>query len=248
MKIENIALQLYTVREESAKDFFGTLEKVADIGYKGVEFAGFFDADAKELKAKLDDLGLVTVGSHTSVTLLKESLDDVIEYNKILNNKKIIIPWAQYESIKDVEEMISFCKEISPKIKENGMTLLYHNHAHELEEIDGIKPLDMLLEESGDSLMSELDTYWVTKAGFDAIEYMKQIGSKVKAVHLKDMADTEEREYTEVGAGIIDEAGIIDTAQALGVDTFIVEHDEPTIPCLESAKISFNNLKKMGYV
>ena len=250
MKINNLALQFYTVREESQKDFFGTLAKVAEIGYKGIEFAGFFDIKAEDLKAKMDELGLVAVGSHTGLDLLKGDLDAVIEYNKVIGNKKIIIPWAKFENMDDLNDMVAYCKEISPKITAAGMVLAYHNHDHEFEEIDGRRQLDVLFEDTTvDELKAEVDTYWVAKAGLDPIEYLKSLGGeRLVSVHLKDMADTEDKGYTEVGEGILDEAGIIETALSMGVDTFVVEEDEPKIHCIESARVSFENIKKMGYV
>ena len=112
-----IALQLYTVRNETTVDFIGTLEKVAAMGYKGVEFAGFGNVPAAKMKEALDRLGLKSVGSHTGIDLLKDKLDEFIDYNVTIGSKYIVCPWESYESKEDYLKAAKLFNDIGKKCK-----------------------------------------------------------------------------------------------------------------------------------
>jgi len=168
--MDKVSLQLYTVRDEAQKDFIGTIEKVAEIGYKGVEFAGFFDTPAEELKAALDRLNLVPVVSHTSGQLLREDLDQVIAYNKTIGTKYIVLPFAKMDSRDDIIGIAELLNSIAPKIQAAGMGVGYHNHSHELKIFDGEYGLDALLkltEKSG--VFPQIDVFWVEFAGLNPV-------------------------------------------------------------------------------
>jgi sugar phosphate isomerase/epimerase len=242
-----VALQLYTLREEMAKDFTGILRKVAKIGYKGVEFAGYGDLSAEELKDLLDELGLKSAGSHVGPELLKNDIDEVIEFNKVIGTSYIVFPHATYESKEDYVEMAKFLNEVGKKVRENGMEFCYHNHAFEFTKYDGEYALDMLyrLTES-ENLQVELDTYWATYAGISPVEYIKKYSGRIPLIHLKDMEDSESRAFAEIGEGTIDIKAITAAGAAAGSKWFIVEQDKCKRPALESVKISLDNLKKMG--
>ena len=139
-----VALQLYTVRDETEKDFIGTLEKVAEMGYKGVEFAGFGDIPASRMKATLDRLGLKAVGSHTGPDLLKEKLDEVIKYNLEIGNKYIICPWAPFETKDDYVNAACLFNKIGARCKDSGLQFAYHNHDFEFKVFDGEYGLEIL--------------------------------------------------------------------------------------------------------
>jgi sugar phosphate isomerase/epimerase len=244
-----ISLQLYTVREETEKDFIGTLEKVAAIGYKGVEFAGYGGLSAIELKAALDRLGLKASGSHVSVDLLKNNLDEVLEYNIAIENKYIICPWDKFEDRAEILEKAVFYSAVAESCREKGLQFCYHNHAHEFVKFDGEYILDTIFNQTDSKLVqSELDVYWVSYAGVDAIEYLKKLSGRCPLVHFKDMEDSEDRIYTEVGNGVIDFNTITHIAEKGGVEWFVVELDNCKRPSLESVRISFENLKKINLV
>lgn len=242
-----ISIQMYTLREYTKNDFVGTLERVAEIGYKGVEFAGFGGLTAGQLKGHLDRLGLAATGSHTSLDLLKSDLDQVIEYNLEIGNPYIICPWNEYKNGKeDFEETVKLFKAIGEKCREKGLQFGYHNHEHEFVKLGDEYGLDFLYNNVDPQLLfAELDTFWVKYAGEDPIEYIKKYSGRCPLVHLKDMEDGEERFFAEVGNGIMDMKGIISAAKAAGTKWLIVEQDRCRRPAIESAKISFDNLKKM---
>ena len=240
-----IALQLYTVREETEKDFLGTLEKVAELGYQGVEFAGFGDLEASELKAQLDRLGLKAVGSHTPIDFLRNSLDEVIAYNLKIQNKHIVVPYAEYKSKADFLKMAEELKEIGTVLQEKGLKLLYHNHDQEFEEFDGEYGLDLIYDNiDSDLLQVELDTFWVKKAGIDPVKYLSKYSQRTPLVHLKDM-DAETGVFAELGEGMMDIAMIIEQAEKGTTEWLIVEQDICRRPALESIEISINYLRKL---
>jgi len=244
-----IALQLYSVRDEMQKDFIGTIKKVAGIGYKGVEFAGFGELSAGQLKKVLDGLGLTVVGSHTGIDLLSEKLDEVIEYNLALENKYIVCPYSRFESKEDITRMSELFNKIGEKIRANGMEFLYHNHSHEFKKVDGEYCLDLLLKGiKPANLAAEIDSGWVFYAGVDPATYIKSYKGRCPLIHIKDFTSIDDTNYTEIGNGIIDVKAIAAAAIEAGSKWLIVEQDECSIPSLESVRISFENLKRMNLV
>ena len=240
-----IALQLYTVRDETAKDFIGTLEKVAEIGYEGVEFAGFGDILASKMKEALEKLNLKAVGSHTSKELLFNKLDEVIEYNLAIGNPFVICPWDNYGSREEWLNAAKLYNGIGKKLKQRGLQFLYHNHAHEFGKFDGEYILDLIYRETDPQLVkAEIDTYWVHYAGVDPAGYVAKYGGRCPIVHLKDM-NAEDKSTVEVGEGIIDIKSIIEASVKAGAEWLVVEQDSCARPSLESVKISLENLKKM---
>lgn len=242
MKIP-VALQLYTLREVMKSDFMGILEKVAEIGYQGVEFAGFGGIEAGFLKRHLDSLNIKVAGSHTPLTLLRNDIEQVIEDNLRLENQYIIVPYADFNAKNDYLDLAEELSEIGTRLKERGLQLCYHNHSHELKKYDDKYGLDILFEntESG-VLKPEIDTYWVKKAGIDPISYLKKYNGRTPLVHIKDMEEGT-GDFAEVGEGIIDIRGLVEQAKRNGAEWLVVEQDQCKRPALESIEISFNNLK-----
>lgn len=241
-----VALQLYTLREETSKDFIETLKKVADLGYKGVEFAGFGGFSALDLRGYLDAFGLKPVGAHISVEELKNNLDHVIEYNVQLGNKYIVCPWASYETKEDYIKMADLLAKVGAKIKEAGLQLCYHNHAFELQSFEGEYGLDIMYNKvAAEHLMAEVDTYWIAYAGLNPVEYLAKYSGRTPLIHIKDMEDSEKREFAEIGTGTIDIKAIAKQAERNGVEWLIVEQDVCKREPLDSVRISINNLRKM---
>jgi len=240
-----VALQLYTVRDETSRDFIGTLEKVAEIGYQGVEFAGFGDIPASKMKDVLEKLNLKAMGSHTPKDLLADKLDEVIDYNLEIGNPYVICPWDKYDSKEGWLGAAEFYSSVGEKLKQKGLQFCYHNHAHEFEKFDGEFALDIVYGKTDPSLLkAEIDTYWVYYAGVNPADYVTKYSGRCTVVHLKDMR-AEDRDTAEVGEGIIDIKSIIKASEKAGAEWFVVEQDRCARPTLESAKISFENLKKM---
>ncbi len=241
-----IALQLYTLRDLTQKDFTGTLKQVANIGYSGVEFAGYGSMKALELKKLLTDLNLKPAGSHVSVDTLVKDLDAVIDYNLGIENEFIICPWQKYEKKEDFLEFAKTLNDVGERCKKHGLHLCYHNHAHEFVKVDDHYGLDLLFENTKSDLVGfEIDTYWVKYAGEDPVKYIKRFGMRTPLLHIKDMEKVG-RDFTEIGNGTMNIKGIVSAAKSTGVKWLIIEQDKCKIDPLESAKISFENLRKIN--
>lgn len=242
-----VALQLFTLRDYDKDDFSTKLRKVSEAGYDGVEFAGFADVPAEEMRAILDENNLVAMGSHTNVDELLNDFDGVIAYNKVIGTSYIIIPYYKMESIEDKDRLVSIVKDIGPKIQAAGMNLLYHNHYHELNHDLGDKTiLEMLKEEANEGELNfEIDMFWTTHADHNPAELLNDFGTRCKTVHLKDMVDKEEKTMTEVGTGILDLQAILSTCKSAGFGWVVVEQDRITMDGYDSIKISLQNVKNV---
>jgi sugar phosphate isomerase/epimerase len=242
-----VALQLYTLRDYDQEDFAAKLIKVREAGYDGVEFAGFADIPAEEMKSLLEKAGLEAMGSHTRMEELMDRLDEVIAYNQVIGSPYIVIPYYKIESMEDVHSLIAIVKAIGPKIKAAGMELLYHNHYHEFTNEFGEKPiLEMLRQATTEAELSfEIDMFWTTHADREPVEVMDTFGSRCKTVHVKDMVNKEDKEMTEVGTGLLDLKGIIEKAKTSGYEWVVVEQDRIKIDGYDSVKISLDHVKAM---
>ena len=244
-----IALQMYTLREQAAEDFVGTVRRVAEIGYAGVEFAGYGGLSAAEMKALLDELGLKPAGSHVSLQMLENELDSVIDYSLEIGNPYVVCSFLPPDRRQDEASLRATAESlnrIGAACKERGLRFCYHNHAFEFQTFDGKYALDILYETTDPELVrAEVDTYWVQFAGLDPAELIWRHSERVTLVHLKDM-DPQDRSFAEVGEGVLDWEAIFAASEAAGAEWYIVEQDRCKRPPLESVRLSLDNLRAMG--
>ena len=238
--MSHVAIQLYTLREEAGKDFIDTLEKVAQIGYEGVEFAGFFDTPAEVLKAHLDRLGLKAVGSHTPLEALTTNLDEVIAYNQVIGNKYIVCPWSDVKDMETLTHLVDQLKGVAEVLWQHGMELLYHNHDHEFVKVEDAYILDRLYDALEGKLKAEIDTFWVFRAGVDVPNYLIEHKELIRMVHLKD--GTKDK-LAALGEGEAPLSDIVRTVKEIGLEWLIVENDAPYPNGLEDATRSLKYLK-----
>ena len=179
-------LQLYSVRDITGQDLAGAMEQVAALGYRFVEFAGFFGHSAEEVKAMLDKTGLAVSGTHTGwQELSADRIDETIAYHTAIGNKNIIIPGADLSTREKLDELIALINEAQPKLAEAGIALGYHNHSHEfIETAYGAHIHEEL--ETRTQVEFEIDTYWAYVAGLDPIALLERLGERVRVIHLKD--------------------------------------------------------------
>lgn len=246
MANHSIGLQLYTVRDETAKDFKATLQYVAEMGYAAVEFAGYGGIGSKEMAGLLAEYGLRAASTHVGLPALEEDLDRELNYCLDIGCTFLVVPWLPPElrSAENFSKLAERLNEFGRHSKERGITLAYHNHDFEFAQHNGGYLLDSLLEATDPELVKlELDSYWAAYAGADPIAYLRKHAGRVPLVHLKDM--TADRHFTEVGDGTLDIAGYYRAASEGGAQYFFVENDSPTIPSLESARRSLENLNRL---
>ncbi len=242
-----VGLELYTVRAETARDFAGTMRKVAALGYSAVEFAGYGDLAAEELRDLLAETGLRAAATHVGLANLEADFDRELAYCRTIGCSTLILPWLPPE-----KRSSAFLVALAPQLNQfgrraraAGITFGYHNHDFEFVLNEGRTLLARLLAATDPDLVTlELDVYWAAYAGFDPISLLREYAGRVPVVHLKDMDSS--RRYTEVGDGTLDIKAITAAAQEGGTSWLIVEHDNPTMPSLESAKRSLENLRGLG--
>lgn len=276
MKKFKVGLQLFSVREAMAEDFEGTLQKVKDMGYDYVEFAGFFEKSADEVKAILDKIGLTAISVHQGNQLFVEQGKAAIDYLAKIGAKFCAIPWYNINNwLEDWDGTIKAFTEFSEALKEAGIKLCYHNHDFELtNDIDGVHLLDKLYATlSTDIIDPEFDTCWVHYAGENPTEYIEKYSGRVEIVHLKDFvctkladgpvyhlidkngkadnktASKEETgfKFVPLGTGRQDFPAILAACEKSGTEYVIVEQDQSLDrDPLEAAKISREYLKSLG--
>ncbi len=246
--LERIGLQLYTVRTLMEKDFAGTLAAVADVGYHEVEFAGYFGRAPEEVRALLERVGLEAPAAHVPLSALQQDLAGTIEAARRVGHRYLICPWLAPEdrmSIARYRELAGFWNEVGAASKEAGLRFGYHNHDFEFHPIDGVTPLDVLLDETDPERVTfELDLFWIARGGRDPLEYFERYPGRFELCHVKDMADNET--MVDVGAGRIDFAAIFARAGRAGLEHFFVEHDQPAEP-LASIAASYRHLEALRF-
>lgn len=266
-----IALQVYSVREDAQKDFKGTMQRIKDMGYEGVELAGLYGKSGAEIKAVLDEVGLALVSAHVPVEDLQK--DAMLEEYASMGLKWIAIPWMSVEiSEEGVAKAVETIRDAAVRCKERGMQLLYHNHDFEFQKVNGEYILDTFYREiSEDLLKTELDTCWVNVGGENPAAYIKKYAGRVPVLHLKDFIgqkskntyaliqaegaeQTEEDaslrqcafEYRPLGLGLQKVDELLQAAEEAGTEWLIVEQDEPTMgkSALECVQMSIAYLKE----
>ncbi len=232
-----LALQLYTVRDliNSAKDLLNILPKVKDLGFDGVEFAGYFGASALALKNKLDETGLVPIGTHLNINDLdKEKLKETIEYNKILGCRYLGTGGGPHDTI---EESENTAKILENAAKESGITTYYHNHWEEFAPFEnGKTALDIISAHT----KIELDAYWSFHAGIDNYKYITEHKDDILLIHIKDGVDGQPKALKE---GNCDLDAIVKAAKEINLEWLILENDDPEPDGLSDVKRSMEYLK-----
>lgn len=241
-----IALQMYTVRNELEKDYLGSLRKVAEIGYQGVEMElpppGF---SISQVKSHLAQVGLTWVGCHVEYEQISTQLERVLDLLGEAGCKNLVLSYLEYHSLQEVIDAADRFNQVGKMCKSRGIQFLYHNHNHEFHQYDGKTILDTLLQSTDPELVKvELDTYWVQRAGVDPAKYLHGLKNRCPLLHIKDMESGPEQFFAEIGEGVLDFNAIFYEANLANVQWLIVEQDECRKPAFESITISFRNLQK----
>lgn len=271
MKKMPIVYQLYSVRKEMERDFAGTLKEVKELGFDGVEFAGFFGKSVIEVKAILEELNLATVSSHVPLKLIQGNPEGIIAYHKELGCPYIAVPYLEEgdrPGAAGFAGVISSIFEFSLACREAGIQLLYHNHDFEFKQVSGIYGLDFLYQAVPAKLLkTEIDTCWVKYAGIDPISYLASYKGRAPVVHIKDyVSDNSGRtpyaligldEGTKVdrsgfsfrpfGYGCQEAEGLVRAAIDADAEWLILEQDDSSGESpLADAKLSMETFSRLG--
>ena len=179
-------LQLYSVRDITKDDLKGALRAVAEMGYKYVEFAGFFGNSAEDVRAWLDEYGLIASGTHTKLdALTPDTIGETIRYHKVIGCKNLIVPSARWDTEENMEKNIAALNEAQKILSDAGITLGYPNHSGEFYETPYGKIVeDELLCRTDISI--PIDTFWLFNAGIDPVPYLEAHKDRISVIHLKD--------------------------------------------------------------
>ena len=267
----SVAVQLYSVRDDLAADFAGTLAKVKEMGYEGVEFAGLCGYSAAEVKKMCKDAGLVPISAHVPYQEMKVDPKRVLAAYAEIGCKYVAIPYLMPEDRPGTDgfsEVVKNAEIIGREAKALGMKLLYHNHDFEFDKIDGKYALEVLYDTvPADLLETELDTCWVNVGGEEPAAYVRKYAGRAPVVHLKDFVgsknenmyeligiETEKKEVTTpfefrpVGHGVQDMPAIVKAAEDAGAEWVVVEQDMPSMGLtpMQSIEKSRRYLESIG--
>jgi len=248
-----IGLQLYTVRDDTARDFPGTLRKVAAMGYEGVEFAGYGNVPAEEMRDLLQELGLEAFSSHVGLKNLEDDLEGQIAYLKTIGAKYAVVPHLHVEGDNFWPELFEKFAFFGKRFREEGIQFGYHNHAFEFEsKIDGEFVFDAMYSHvDADLLTVEMDIGWVQYAQQDPIAYIAKYKGRLPLLHLKDFVKGEPGariDTVELGRGDLALNDIIAAGNEAGTEWLIVEQDTCANPPLEAVQTSIDWLKENGHM
>jgi sugar phosphate isomerase/epimerase len=246
-----LAVQLYSLREVVEDDLPGTLERVAEAGFLGVEYASLHDHPPATVRRWADDLGLAAVGIHRRLPPGGEG-ERVLDEAAELGVGTVIVPWVEPERFARDEGIASLAGELAraqAQAASRGIRLGYHNHEFEPAARDsaGDTGLDRLFQLAGPDLVAEVDIYWATVGGEDPAALIRRLGSRVRLLHVKDgPADPAERDAPQVavGSGRVDIAGAIEAGTA--VEWHVVELDRCATDMLEALRASVRYLVDRG--
>ena len=271
--IDRVGLQLYTVRELIKQDFDGTIAGVAKIGYKEVEFAGYFGKTPKEVRATLDKNGLTSPSAHHPMDAppaehgkmpdLTDNLQEIIDGAHVIGQKFLVCPYldAKSRTADGYKRLAESCNRVGAATKKAGIQFAYHNHSFEFEKVDGLDgrlPFDYLLTETDPKLVKiEMDLCWITVAGQDPIAYFNKYPGRFPLVHVKDwskegsdpggnvgaVGHAVTGHIANVGSGSIDWKNIFSHSEKAGIQHYFVENDEAK--SLADPKASYDYLSEL---
>lgn len=225
-------IQLYTVRESMATDVAATLQAIAGIGYREVEFAGYFDHSPGRIRQLLDDFGLSAPSSHMDARALRADPQRLVDAAAEIGHDYVTLPWLHVDdrqTIDDYRKWAEVLNRVGELCRSYGMRIAYHNHDFEFIPIGGRNPFDVLLQETETDLVDfELDFFWVRKAGRDILDVIRQAAGRVSMSHIKDI--DADGNMVDVGQGTIDFAAILADPAAAKILHCFIEHDAPDDP------------------
>ncbi len=251
-RLARVGFQLYTARDVAQRDLAGTLQQLAQIGYKDIELFQYHGKTAAEVRAMLDANGLRSPSLHLPIDRLRnaEEWRKAIADAKVVGHEYLTIPWvgdADRGSVESWQRIASQLNEGARAAQAEGVKVAYHNHEFEFKPVGGQVPMDILVRESDPALVSfELDTYWAFHAGQDPVQFMTAHPNRVRMLHIKDSMGAPEHRMVDVGAGTMPWKAVLATGAQQGVQHHFVEHDNPGDP-IASARASYAYLSALEY-
>ena len=241
----NYGVQLYSVRDAVKEmGMYKTLCRVAELGYKSVEFAGFGDATAREVRVWLDELGLAVDGAHLSLKALTETFDETLADLQTIGCTRAIVPAAKVANEGQLLALVNGLKAARASFAPYGIDVGFHNHAVEyLPNEDGVIPMQRILDDT--DVFIELDTYWAYHAKVDPVAEMERLGERLALIHIKDGDPSLAGECGKpLGLGTAPVSAVYQKAIALGLP-MVVESETLTPSGLDEIDVCINHLKSL---
>lgn len=245
-----VGLQLYSVREDCARDLPGTLAAVAKMGYAGVEFAGYHGRTAQELRRMLDDLGLKCCGTHIPLdTLLGDALPQTAEFNLTLGNPYLVVPWLPEERRSSPDAWratADLFNEIAQRLRPYGLRVGYHNHDIEFKPFpDGTLPFDIFFTRAAPEVIMQLDIGNAMHGGADPLVFLRRYADRAATVHLKEYSAS--NPVVALGEGDVPWEEVWAVCEVPGrTEWYIVEQESYPVPPLEVVARCLEALRRMG--
>ncbi len=232
MKIDQVAVQMYTLRQHAAEDLDGTLWRLADIGYKLVEFAGLYDNSAEDVAAMLERHGMRAPAAHIPYQRFDEDFEGVVAEALAIGYEWVIVPIVPTREIDEAlaTEYIDKLNEFGRKSADAGLKFAYHNHAFEFDNVysDNTTFYDRLIAGTeADTVKLELDAFWISRGGVEPTRVLRDHGDRVRLVHIKDAQRGDAAVDVPFGEGSLDWEAILDASETAGVEYYVVEQDNP---------------------
>ncbi len=252
MKVEQVAAQLFTIRDflKTPAAITESLEKISDIGYQAVELCALGKLKATDLLQLCDELGLVICAAHEASDRILDEPEKVVETLRALECKYTAYPYPSGIDLSSdlaVSDLISRLDHAGSILAEADLVLTYHNHQIEFRKVNDKIILDMIYEDtSTQNLQAEIDTYWVQVGGGDPAAWCSKLKDRLPLVHLKDYRINEQNEveFAEIGSGNLNFRDIIRSAEAAGCEWFIVEQDHCHGDPFEALATSFEFIRE----
>jgi sugar phosphate isomerase/epimerase len=244
------AVQLYTLREECQADFPALLRQLQQMGWTGVQFAGFHGYDPAELAGIMEETGLQTAGLHVTYRRIEEDLEQLIEEARLFHTRDLVCS-STPPDLRNPEgylQVRNVLNAAAVRLAEVNIRLSYHNHAFEFESMaNSHSGAELLLSPETDNLfLTELDVYWVKKAGYDPASFISRYtAGRIPIIHLKDMTMDDEETFAEIGEGSLDCTAILKWGERNGIEWYVVEQDRCRRPPLDCVQTSITNLHGM---
>jgi sugar phosphate isomerase/epimerase len=247
-KLSRIGIELYTLRREAAADLAGTLARVAQIGYKEVEFAGYHNHAPAEVRDLLKQNGLTAPAAHIALSAIQTTPDKTFDDARTIGHEWIVVPSpppGKYETIDDWKRLAAQFNAAAKPVNAAGFRFGFHNHNDVFKKIGDDVPIDVLMKETDPSLVSyEMDVYWVVDGGGDPVDLLTRYPGRFRLMHLKDSMGPPNHKMANVGNGTIDFKAIL--SHSKGIEHYFVERDDPTDAFADVAA-SYSYLAKLEY-
>lgn len=240
---KNFGLQMFSLRDVSA-DYETAFKKTAEMGFAGVEFAGYYGLGKEQMKEMLEKNGLRAFSTHLGPDRLRAALKEEIEYNLYVGNRHIVCPFYPIKTADDVLRAAEEFNEWAEICEQNGMKFGYHNHDFEFKPLeDGRIPMDILIENTSDKVKLQPDTRWVRTGGLKPEEFIQKNSDRILSLHLQEYG--EDGGSPELGCGVLDWKAIYEAGENAGAEFYILEQELYTLPVYDSIALCAQNIEKI---